>query len=63
MSEPTVEHHGWCKHSASSWNLALSAALACSGKNLPPNKRASTVRDIMNGENVWIRGILFRKPD
>lgn len=61
MREPTVEHHGWCKHSASSWNLALSAALACSGKNIPANQRAEAVQIIMSGEDLWVRGVIFKK--
>lgn len=58
---PCVEHHGFCKHTASSWNLALSAALACAGKSLPTSERQSKIRQIMNGEDVWIRGVHFHK--
>lgn len=58
---PTVEHHGWCKHSASSWSLALSAALACAGKNIPPNQRQAAVKLIMMGGDLWVGGVLFKK--
>lgn len=61
MNEPTVEHHGWCKHSANSWNLALSAALACAGKNMPADQRAEAVQIILSGETLRYRGVRFTK--
>lgn len=54
----SVSHNG-CPHTASTWNLALSAALSHSGKTMNPQSREPVIRRMMRDEAVTHQGVRF----
>lgn len=55
----SVSHNG-CPHTASTWNLALSAALSHAGKTMNPQSREPVIRRMMRGESVTHQGASFK---
>lgn len=54
----SVAHDG-CPHTASTWNLALSAALSHAGKTMNPQSREPVIRRMMRRESVEHQGARF----
>lgn len=54
----SVSHDG-CPHTASTWMLALSAALSHSGTTMNPQSREPVVRRMMRGESVTHQNVRF----
>ena len=51
--------HGVCTHTADSYAVALSQALACVRKSASVTDRTSMVQSFLKKEPVWHDGVLF----